>query len=61
MRLLLCCGATRAFNVETTEAPAAEPLVLGEVGPHEYTRRLSEACCDTVTVTLTGAALSAPS
>ena len=42
-------------------SPAAEPLVLGDVGPHEHTRRLSEACCDTVAVTLTGAALSSRS
>ena len=54
--MLLCCVATRAFNFETTEAPAAEPLVLGNFG--ERGRQLSEACCGTVAVTLTGAALS---
>ena len=45
VRLLLCCVATHA-----------KPLVLGDVGPHEYTRRLTEVCCDTIAVTLTGAA-----
>ena len=52
VRLLLCCVATRAFNIETTEAPAAEPLVLGNFG--ERGRQLSEACCGTVAVTVTG-------
>ena len=59
VRMLLCCVATRAFNFETTEAPAAEPLVLGNFG--ERGRQLSEACCGTVAVTLTGAALSSRS
>ena len=59
VRLLLCCVATRAFNIETTGAPAAEPLV----GTHEYARLLSvryhlSVCCNLVAVTLTGAALS---